>query len=328
MATSTESKRRGTARGGGNGRGASPADGRPSEFTPPPIAPDDPTAVAVQVAIASGYHRLRANEPAARAGEVEGVHRLRTATRRLRSDLRTVGDLLDADRLEDLEAELKWLGERLGAVRDLDVLRARLESSAGDDAAALGPLFEALDRRHAEASTALREALCSDRYGRLTARLAEAADSPPLSDDAWEPCRDALPPLAEATWRKLRKSARRLCPDSPDDDFHEARKRAKRARYAAEAVAVALDPRAAKAASRFAKRATDVQDVLGEHQDATVACAEIWRAATSHPHGGPFNFAAGRLLERQAAAALDSRQKFFKVWDRFDRPRYRRWLKG
>ena len=50
----------------------------------------------------------------------------------------------------------------------------------------------------------------------------------------------ALPPLAAAAWRKLKKGGRDLEAASPDADFHQVRKLAKRARYAAELIAPAL----------------------------------------------------------------------------------------
>jgi len=299
----------------------------PRDFKLPTISPSDPAGVAVQLFVAVGYHRIQAMEEPARGGEVEGVHRLRTATRRLRSDLRTVQSLLDPGWADSLGGELKWLGGLLGAVRDLDVLSARLAKAAGDTAPALTPLFDAFTERHDQATTALRDGLRSSRYTELVARLAEAAERTPLADEAAEPCRTALPPLAERAWDRLKRPARRIVADSPDEDLHEVRKRAKRARYAAEAVSVALGHPDSEDASRFARRATDLQDVLGEHQDAVVACGEIQKVVEAHCDNGPFSFAAGRLLERQAVAADAARQDFFNVWDRLDRKKHRRWLK-
>jgi CHAD domain-containing protein len=259
---------------------------------------------------------------------MEGVHGMRTATRRLRSDLRTFLDLLDGDWAGPLEDELRWLAGVLGPVRDLDVLEARLREAAGNSADALAPLFRALGARHEAASAALRAALAGERYQALLARLDDALERPSLNDQAGEPCGEALPPLVARVWKSLKKRARALGPDDPEDDFHDVRKRAKRLRYAAEAVAHALDARTAKSARRFAKLATRVQDVLGEFQDAIVAGQEIDRLVAEHPDDGPFNLAAGRLLERQAIAAEQARALFFKVWDKLDRRACRRWLKA
>jgi hypothetical protein len=67
--------------------------------------------------------------------------------------------------------------------------------------------------------------------------------------------------------------------------------------------------------------------VLGTHQDAVVAATEICNVAAAHPELGPFNFAAGRLLEREQRAAAETRAAFFGAWDGLDRKKVVRWLK-
>lgn len=292
----------------------------------PAIAPNEPAASVIHAALVRGVQRMRVCDPEARRGDVEGVHRMRTTTRRLRSELRLFHDLVDPSWSQPLEAELKWLADRLGAVRDLDVLQARLLESAGPLRNALAPLFAALGGRHASASGELRDAFRGERFRALLDRLDAASVHPALEDEAWEPCRSALPPLVAATWSKLKTRGRALADTAPDEEFHEVRKRAKRARYAAEAVADALDDDASEDAKHFAKLATRVQDVLGEHQDAVIAAREIERIAADHPDDGPFNLAAGRLLERQESAAEEARARFFGIWDKLDRKKVRRWF--
>jgi CHAD domain-containing protein len=253
---------------------------------------------------------------------------MRTTARRLRSELRLFRDLLEGDQAERLSVELQWLGHLLGAVRDLDVMGQRLRTSAGELVEDLGPLFHALTGRHDDALAELREALQGERYRNLLEHLSDAAEHALLRDEAWGPCGSTLPPLAHDLWRRLRSSGRALDLSGPDEDYHEVRKRAKRARYGAESVAPMLAPDAADAARRFAKRANAVQDVLGEHQDATLACQEIRRLAAERLNDGPFNLAAGRLLDRQEGAASVSRTKFFKIWHRLDQKKYRRWMKA
>lgn len=309
---------------------ARPRDEQSKEDGPalPPVRPDDPAAAAIQAALAIGSHWLGVNQPSASRGEEEGVHHLRTTTRRLRSALKLFRPLSDPTWVDDLAEKLKWLADTLGEVRDLDVLLTRMEAAAreADVVEALGPLFDGLRARHERASAALREALASARYSELRTVLAGSVGSLPLEDGAWEPCRDALPPLVDDAWTRLKRAARALKRDDPDDDFHEVRKRAKRARYAAEAVREALGPALAGDVRRFARHARKVQDVLGEHQDAVVAAAEVRRAAAEHPTLGPFNFAAGQLLPREVQNAGDSRRRFFGVWEGLDRKRVVRWF--
>jgi len=295
------------------------------------VGPGDPAAVAVQSALAGGLYWLRANEPAARSGDPTGVHHLRTSTRRLRTALGLFGGLIEPAQAAALSADLKWLAGVLGEVRDLDVLTARFRSAAEDDGSGWGeaftPLFTSLGERHAVASEALREALRGDRFEGLKARLTGSADGHALTEASREPCRTALPAMVFGIWKALRRAGRALSPDDLDDRFHEVRKRAKRARYAAEAVIDALDSGPAADASRFVRRVRAVQDVLGAHQDAVIAASEVRAAAGSRPHLGPFNFAAGQLLERERRAAEDARAGFFHVWADLDRKRVVRWLK-
>jgi CHAD domain-containing protein len=216
----------------------------------------------------------------------------------------------------------------LGAVRDLDVLTARFRKAAADVAppGSLAPLFDELASRHDRALLGLREGLRGDRYRRLLGAIGQAVDHPSPGDSGGVPCREALPPRAAAAWRRLKKAARALRPGDPDEDFHEVRKRAKRARYTAEMVAPVLSGAAAKGARRFIRGATRVQDVLGEHQDAIVA-GQVIAGLLARDVGRPaFERAAHRLVEGQAEAATAAREAFFKVWDRLDRKKARRWL--
>jgi CHAD domain-containing protein len=260
---------------------------------------------------------------------VEGVHHLRITTRRLRTTLELARGLTDPHWAERLIDELRWLACTLGAVRDLDVLKKRLQDSAGEDAdsGALEPLFDLLGGRHAAAAQTLTEALAGERYRTLCTELADSAGQVPFSDEAWEPCRNALPALVDGAWKSLKRAGRALSPDDRDEDFHEVRKRAKRARYAAEAVVDALEPAPGRAAERFARAVKSVQDILGAHQDAVIAASELRQAALAHPDLGPFNFAAGRLLEREESAAAASRAAFFEIWRDVDRKKLRSWLR-
>ena len=155
----------------------------------------------------------------------------------------------------------------------------------------------------------------------------ERLERPALSDAASEPCRSALPAVAAAAWRRLKKQGRGLRPSDPDAEFHELRKRAKRARYTAELIAPIMGRRAARAAGRFIRLLTQIQDTLGEHQDAVVAADEIEHVLAEHAHDPAFVRAANSLLASEHDKAHAARESFFKVWDKLDRKKSRRWMK-
>jgi CHAD domain-containing protein len=297
------------------------------------VGPDDPVGRAISSTLRAGVSRIVTREAEARSCDVEGVHRLRVATRRLRSELRAFASMVERGWHEQVEGELKWLATLLGAVRDLDVMMARLRKAALEQQGARGsappltPLFAGLQDRHTQASRKLTNGLNSDRYRSLVKTLVAATEIPVLEDLAGEPCRLALPPVATHAWKRLAKAARRLRPSAPVEDFHEVRKRAKRARYTAELVVPFLERELGGRATGFIRLATRVQDLLGEHQDAVVAAAEIERGIAAHPDDRAFTHAARRLLEDQHAAARAARAAFFKTWNKLDHKRHRCWLK-
>ena len=94
-----------------------------------------------------------------------------------------------------------------------------------------------------------------------------------------------------------------------DVELHTVRIRAKRMRYAADAVAPILG----KPARRFADAAAELQAILGEHNDAVVAGAWLrtWAAVR---RSGDAAFAAGMLAGIERAAANDAQRRWRKAW--------------
>ncbi len=298
----------------------------PPDVVPPEgLSPRDPAAHAVQGAIAASVLRILSNDPGSRLGDVEPVHQMRVGARRLRSDLRTFAPLVDEEWADRLRDELRWLGQVLGQVRDLDVMSARLHSAAEDLGRDIDPLYGHLEEQHLVARASLLNALRSPRYVKLLDDLVEATRAPVLTDAAREPAGEALPPLAGAAWRRLERAAASLSEDDPDERYHRVRIRAKGARYAAEAVAPALGEHC-EPARHFAARAAKVQDVLGEAQDASVAAALLEEVAAARPSDGAFNLAAGRLVEREQRARTDARDRFPRAWRKLNRKKLRKWL--
>jgi len=286
-----------------------------------------PTVDAViRHAISDAVAKLVANDPVVRIGEdPEGVHQARVATRRLRSHLRTFRELLDPEWTQSLRDELGWLGDELGAVRDADVLLMRLEDRVSelepDDQAAAAPLLQRLVSDRESARAVLLEGLRSDRYLQLLDRLVDAAQRPRVVMLVGVDHEEMLRDLVRAPWKHLRNAVDDLPDPSPDAALHAVRIRAKRARYAAEVV----EPAFGKPARAFAKAVTEVQDVLGEHQDSVVAAA--WLRANALSLGDPSAvYVAGELGAMERAAAEESRAAWPQVWKRAHSKRLRDWL--
>ncbi|WP_337175306.1 CHAD domain-containing protein [Paludisphaera sp.] len=273
--------------------------------------PDDPASKAIVAALATAVERLRAADSLARAGAPEGVHRLRTASRRLRSELQSFGKLIDPTWSARVIAELRWLGAALGETRDLDVLRDRFErGESEEDREALSPLFDWLAARRAKAGEVMEQTLTGKRFRDLVAHLERSAAAPPTKRKADKKCRKVLPPLVAAAWKRLRRDAEGLASDSPDPAFHEVRKRAKRARYTTESIAPTLGKKAEKRGERLVEFARSVQDLLGAHQDAVVAADEVAALLAQGGHDDSFRRAAAALLARLRRDADEYRDTF------------------
>jgi CHAD domain-containing protein len=285
---------------------------RPALLSPP--APRAPSSEHLRAMLAAQYEAIVTHDPGTRLGtDSEELHQMRVATRRLRAFLRAAGPLLDQEWAGELRAELAWLGGVLGAVRDLDVLVERLrEDAAGLDAAeqrALRRLFRLLEGERDEHRERLLEALRSERYLQLLARLEAAAESPRLTGEE-----TPLRSIAAGEFKRLRKAVRALPADPTDEELHEVRIKGKRARYAAELAGGMVGNRA----TRFIQEAKSFQDVLGEHQDAVVAEKRL-RDGVRRIGGRTFAFTAGRLIEREETRRAVARAAFPEAWKRLEK---------
>jgi CHAD domain-containing protein len=270
--------------------------------------------------------RLEAAEPRA-----HDVHQARVASRRLRSDLKTLKAVVDPVWNDHMRDDLRWLGNLLGEVRDLDVLRQQIESDRPEGADA-GPreLDTVLSAQRRRAVTALHEGLDSDRYVRLLDRLDAASVSPPLFVNAprghvavhpGQPARRGLPRVAHVPWRSLRKRVRKAGRTPTDVQLHKIRIGAKQLRYACELAS----PVEGKPARRTARRAERLQTVLGEHHDAVFAEAWLRTESTRLTPAGTLD--AGRLIEVQRQRQADLRREWRRQWRAIAKKKARRWLK-
>ena len=297
----------------------------PPEVAPVTLGKKASAADLVRQAISAAVARIMRHDPGVRIGDdPEDVHQARVGTRRLRSDLRTFGPLLEEKWLAPLRDELRWLAGALGAVRDADVLIERLRRQAATlpepDTGALAPMFRRLAKERDQARADLLEAMNSPRYVALLDRLVDAAGQPACRKAAREPAADVVPGLVAAPWRSLRKAVERLPADPPDADLHRVRILAKRTRYAAEAAA----PLVGKKAATFAAKVAGLQEVLGDHQDAVVA--EAWLRGAVEGADAAVSLAAGELIAVQMAEAAEGRRRWRKAWKKAADGKLRSWM--
>ncbi len=263
---------------------------------------------------------LKSLDPAVRRDEPDSVHQMRVATRRLRSTLRSFGHIIWGGDTDRLAAELKWLGSVLGAARDAEVLAAHLREGLREIPAeqVIGPV-QARVQGHfapmrADARTAILAAFGSQRYFSLLDELDRLLAEPPLTPLADKPAAEVLPAAARRARRQVSKRMRRArhaaAGQPRSTALHQARKAAKRARYAGEA----MTPAIGKKARRFARQMKNIQSVLGEHQDMVIARQAARELGIKAHLTGENAFSYGLLYGRDTCAAERLQVQAQRAW--------------
>ncbi len=283
----------------------------------------DPAATPVEhvrASLAEWLRALLAHEPGTRTGEdIEDLHQMRVAVRRMRATLKAARPLLDAVWADDLRGELGWLGGALGPVRDLDVLLLRLHREIASlptaEEAAGAVLLDALERERTTARAAMLGALTAPRYFALLERLAATVRVPLPTPGPAEVHQPALVDLVRTEARKLRRAVDRAGDDPPDEVLHALRIRGKRVRYTGELVAPSLrGTLTGKTVKRLLSATTALQEVLGEHQDACVAEQRIRGLLAGLDAAPDTVLVAGRLVEREIHRAEEKRREWRAAW--------------
>ncbi|MDI6516336.1 CYTH and CHAD domain-containing protein [Streptomyces coelicoflavus] len=264
--------------------------------------------------------RLVSLDPAVRRDLPDAVHQMRVTCRRLRACLRSYRSVLDRRVTDPLRTELRWLAGELGVARDQEVLGERIGAALAElpDDLVLGPVAARLrvwEVSHGvEARSRTRQALATSRYLRLLDALDALVRQPPLRARATG---KPAPTMSRSVLKEYGRLAGRMeqaaaqpAGRSREAGLHEARKAAKKLRYAAEVARPALG----KPAARLGKHAKAVQQLLGEHQDAVVAQDTLRGLAVAAHGAGESAFTWGLLHGREGAGAEARQRELPEVW--------------
>jgi CHAD domain-containing protein len=260
-------------------------------------------------------------DPAVRRDAEDSVHSMRVATRRLRSTFKSFGKILDRTVTDPIGEELKWLAGELGLDRDREVLTDRLTAALDEvpDGLVRGPVAERLhswsSAEHSGARGRLLGVLDSRRYLALLDTVDALIADPPLLKAAGK---EARTPIAKAVRKDFRKVSALIeqaadLETGTDRDvaLHEARKKAKRTRYAAEAAGPVLG----KPAKTMVKSMKALQNLLGEHQDSVMARQTLRELSAVAHAAGESAFSYGVLHEREEQRAVRVEAELPGVWD-------------
>ena len=300
--------------------------------TPESVTPSKkaPAGAVVLTHIRAQVDQILAHDLPVRLDAPDAVHKMRVATRRLRSALTTFKPLFAAEVVRPLRDELKWLAAELGAARDAEVMRDRVaaavDTDGGLDAAASGHAVGQLDSAYREAHDRVLAELDGERYHRILSSLDGLVADPPFTDRAADRAGRVLPRLVGRSYTVVRDLVEaadaRPAGAEREELLHDARKSAKAARYAGESVA----PVFGSDATAFAEAMEAVQEALGEHQDSVLTRQRLRElAAVTDSTEAAFLF--GRLHALEEARAEGVEHRFDEAWKAARRKSLRRWTR-
>jgi CHAD domain-containing protein len=302
---------------------------RPSDLGSTEISDRSTVADVAYAVLRRDAGAMLTHEAGTRLGEdIESLHQMRVATRRMRAALSLFRTVLPA-RAPRLHEELGWLAGVLGAVRDLDIQLQNLDSWTeelpGAHRQALDELGDLLVQHHRGARAALLEALDSRRYERLVTALTSMLDQGPVrrASAPHVAALEALPELISQRHREAEKAVRRAHRTGVVDDFHRLRIRCKRLRYAIEFTGDLYGGDV----KRYARQVASLQDALGLIQDAETAAHRLQDIALGEEGDAlprATLFAMGMVSQRRASEAVDRLAKLppakhlvnGKLWDK------------
>jgi CHAD domain-containing protein len=276
----------------GEGTAAEPArDLEPGSTPPAPkiklptrvgLKADDLMTDVVRKIMHFQFQHMLYHEAGTQLGQdIEELHDMRVATRRMRAALQVFGDYLDEKTWTPFDKGLRRTGRILGEVRDLDVFWEKtqryLDSLPPERRDELAPLQAVWKNARERARDRLLAYLDSKRYRKFKDSFGEfletrTSDSAPVSDDTGIPRPRRLRHIAPVIlYQRLAAMSAfeewMTGPDVPLARLHQLRIASKGLRYSLEFLVEVLG----RESRELIKEMKLLQDHLGDLQDAVVA---------------------------------------------------------
>lgn len=250
---------------------------RPVRAAAVALDPAMTVADALQAIGRASFLHLRRNEAAALAGNAEGVHQMRVASRRIETAIAAFKKTLPREQRKRVQDHLDRLDETLGAARNLDVFASDLLAPARAALPAepsLEPLAAAVEAARQAAQGRIRKLVLSPCYADAAASLLrsfegcrESADASARPDPLSEAIGEVAPRLLDRARAKLAKRGKNF-PGASAKKRHKLRIAVKKLRYTAELLSVLFDR---QAVAKFCKPLKALQNDLGYANDVEVA---------------------------------------------------------
>jgi CHAD domain-containing protein len=310
----------------------------PSEkLKAPGILPDDAMSEAGRKVLRFHFQRMLEHEPGTREGQdIEELHDMRVATRRMRAAFRVFGEYYQPEVLRPLLKGLRATGRTLGGVRDLDVFMHKaqqyLDGLPAGERQDLDPLLSNWQAKREAARAEMLSYLDGKRYGQFARDLAafvstEGMGAVPFADDKPVPyqVRHVVPALIYDRYEAVR-GYEAIIERASIETLHALRIDLKRLRYSLEFFREVLGPEA----DAVIKEVVVLQDHLGNLHDADVACGLLvgfldeWVRAQGRERTNVSGVTRYLIAKQDELRALID--AFPAVWRNFDRADVRRGL--
>jgi len=309
----------------------------PKKLKAPGVLPEDPMSEAGRKVLHFHFERMLDHEAGTRLGEdIEELHDMRVATRRMRSAFRVFADHFEPDALRPFLKGLRRTGRALGSVRDLDVFMEKaqhyLDGLPQKERSVLDPLLAKWQEQRDAARTQMLEYLDGAKYQQFIHDfgeflLTEGAGALPVPADKPVPHRvcHVVPALIYDRYEVVR-GYETVIDTATIETLHALRIDCKRLRYSLEFFREVLGPEA----KDVIKEVVVIQDHLGNLHDADVACGllvgflDAWSRAEQRERidvSGVTSYLVAK--QNELRSLVDS---FPGIWGHFDRREMRRQL--
>lgn len=260
-------------------------------------------ADAAKAGIGARAETMRAQAEAVWAENVDGIHDMRVASRRLRAALSEYRPTLDSKAVRALSRRVRQVTRTLGRPRELDVM--------------IATMMQHQDTLHGEAQTAASHALRRLRARRravaMSCREAAGLVSSPAFDELLQAVLTSAAPsrecLLEHARERLTDKYERLCrayaawkQNGREERLHEIRVDFKKLRYACEVYVECYGARM----TRFLAQLKEVQQLLGAWNDLRVLRVELADIAWDLPERTRRDFPALIAAIGAPCAALET----------------------
>jgi CHAD domain-containing protein len=286
------------------------------------VVADDSMPEAARKVLSFHFARMQRREAGTRDGvDAEQLHAMRVATRRMRAAWRVFDRAFKAGKTKKLRRRLETLADRLGEVRDLDVLIEGLEAYrlSLDEAQRPGlePLLSLWHRQRTAARTQLVEELDSEAYAsfirEMEAFLDAGANAAAEVGTPTAPhrVRDRAASEGWAAYEAVR-AYELVLPWADVQTLHELRIATKWLRYTLEFFGETFGPDSA----RLLERVVALQDHLGCLHDADVAAklARDLLVARASELSKPEADAIGAYLKSREREVARRKRSLGPIW--------------